>query len=135
MNNLTTNQQNDTKESLSEKDRLLQARKEAMGKAKSELSLPDIKWLTENSRKFLESGYLTGDTTPEERILEIAQHAETILGIEGYAEKFYKYMSEGFYSLASPVWSNFGKNVVYQLVALDLVLLTIWEIFYSHNLK
>ena len=109
MNNLT-NQQTSPKESLSEQDRLLQARKETMQKAKSEMSLPDIKWLTENSRKFLESGYLTGDTTPEERILEIAQQAEKILGIEGYAEKFYKYMSEGFYSLASPVWSNFGKE-------------------------
>ena len=110
MNNLTTNQQANIKESLSEQDRLLQARKEAMQNAKSKMDLPEIKWLTENSRKFLESGYLTGDTTPEERILEIAQHAEKILGIEGYAEKFYKYMSEGFYSLASPVWSNFGKK-------------------------
>ena len=110
MNNLTTNQQANIKESLSEQDRLLQARKEAMQNAKSKMDLPKIKWLTENSRKFLESGYLTGDTTPEERILEIAQHAEKILGIDGYAEKFYKYMSEGFYSLASPVWSNFGKK-------------------------
>jgi ribonucleoside-diphosphate reductase alpha chain len=110
MNNLTPNEQTNTKESLSEQDRLLQARKEAMQNAKSKMDLPKIKWLTENSRKFLESGYLTGDTSPEERILEIAQHAEKILGIEGYAEKFYKYMSEGFYSLASPVWSNFGKK-------------------------
>ncbi|MFT5248391.1 MAG: ribonucleoside-diphosphate reductase alpha chain [bacterium] len=110
MNNLTPNEQTNTKESLSEQDRLLQARKEAMQNAKSKMDLPKIKWLTENSRKFLESGYLTGDTSPEERILEIAQHAEKILGIEGYSEKFYKYMSEGFYSLASPVWSNFGKK-------------------------
>ena len=110
MNNSTTSQEANSKESLSEQDRLLQARKEAMQNAKSKMDLPEIKWLTENSRKFLESGYLTGDTTPEERILEIAQHAEKILGIDGYAEKFYKYMSEGFYSLASPVWSNFGKK-------------------------
>ena len=110
MNKPTTSQEANYKESLSEQDRLLQARKEAMLNAKSKMDLPEIKWLTENSRKFLESGYLTGDTTPEERILEIAQHAEKILGIEGYAEKFYKYMSEGFYSLASPVWSNFGKK-------------------------
>jgi len=110
MNNPTTNQETNSKEFLSEQDRLLQARKEAMQNAKSKMDLPEIKWLTENSRKFLESGYLTGDTTPEERILEIAQHAEKILGINGYAEKFYKYMSEGFYSLASPVWSNFGKK-------------------------
>ena len=110
MNNPTRSQEANSKESLSEQDRLLQARKEAMQNAKSKMDLPEIKWLTENSRKFLESGYLTGDTTPEERILEIAQHAEKILGIDGYAEKFYKYMSEGFYSLASPVWSNFGKK-------------------------
>jgi len=110
MNNPTTSQEANSKESISEQDRLIQARKEAMQNAKSKMDLPEIKWLTENSRKFLESGYLTGDTTPEERILEIAQHAEKILGIDGYAEKFYKYMSEGFYSLASPVWSNFGKK-------------------------
>ncbi len=109
-NNLTTNQQPNTKESISEQDRLLQARKETRQEVKSKMILPEVKWLTDNSRKFLESGYLTGDTTPEERILEIAQHAETILGIDGYAEKFYKYMAEGYYSLASPVWSNFGKK-------------------------
>jgi len=109
-NNLTTNQQTSNKESLFEQNRLLQARKETRQEAKSKMSLPEIKWLTENSRKFLDAGYLTGETTPEERILEIAQHAEKILGIEGYAEKFYKYMAEGFYSLASPVWSNFGKK-------------------------
>ena len=71
---------------------------------------PKIEWLTENSRKFLESGYLTGDTTPEERIREIAENAESILKIKGFANKFYKYMAAGYFSLASPVWSNFGKK-------------------------
>ena len=71
---------------------------------------PEIQWLTENSRKFLESGYLTGDTTPEERIREIAENAESILKIKGFANKFYKYMAAGYFSLASPVWSNFGKK-------------------------
>ncbi len=71
---------------------------------------PEIKWLTENSRKFLESGYLTEGTNPEERIKEIAQRAEAILKIDGFADKFYGYMAEGYYSLASPVWSNFGKK-------------------------
>lgn len=71
---------------------------------------PEIKWLTENSRKFLESGYLTGDTTPEERIREIAENAERILKKPGFADKFYNYMAEGYFSLASPVWSNFGKK-------------------------
>ena len=34
---------------------------------------PKIEWLTENSRKFLESGYLTEGATPEGRIREIFQ--------------------------------------------------------------
>ncbi len=69
-----------------------------------------MKWLTENSRKFLASGYLTGDATPEERIREIAERAEKILKKDGFADKFYDYMSKGYYSLASPVWSNFGHE-------------------------
>ncbi|PID70118.1 ribonucleoside-diphosphate reductase subunit alpha [bacterium DOLZORAL124_38_8] len=69
-----------------------------------------MKWLTENSRKFLELGYLVEGTTPEERIREIADRAEEINGIKGFADKFYGYMEQGFYSLASPVWSNFGKK-------------------------
>ncbi|WP_299109017.1 ribonucleoside-diphosphate reductase subunit alpha [uncultured Winogradskyella sp.] len=88
-------------------DDLIKARKEAIKEAKSE---PEIKWLTDYSRQFLASGYLTGDTTPEERIREIANNAEKILGIDGFADKFYGYMAEGYYSLASPVWSNFGKK-------------------------
>jgi ribonucleoside-diphosphate reductase alpha chain len=58
----------------------------------------------------LASGYLTEGVTAEERIWEIAQRAEDILGIPGYADKFYRYMGEGYFSLASPVWSNFGKR-------------------------
>ena len=87
----------------SSQEELLNARKEANKE-------PEIKWLTENSRKFLASGYLTEDTSPEERIREIANNAERILKIDGFADKFYGYMAEGYYSLASPVWSNFGKK-------------------------
>ena len=91
----------------SSQDELIKARKEAIKEANAE---PEIKWLTDHSRQFLASGYLTGDTTPEERIREIANNAEKILGIDGFADKFYGYMAEGYYSLASPVWSNFGKK-------------------------
>jgi ribonucleoside-diphosphate reductase alpha chain len=69
-----------------------------------------FKWLNENSRKFLESGYLTEGVTPEQRIRTIADSAESILGIDGFADKFYDYMSKGYYSLSSPVWSNFGMD-------------------------
>lgn len=67
-----------------------------------------MKWLNEQSRLFLAKGYLAEGITAEERIREIAETAERILQKEGFADKFYEYMSRGYYSLASPVWSNFG---------------------------
>ncbi len=67
-------------------------------------------WLNENSRKFLSKGYLVGNTTAEERIRQIAETAEKYLNKPGFADKFYDYMSKGFYSLASPVWSNYGLS-------------------------
>jgi ribonucleoside-diphosphate reductase alpha chain len=65
-------------------------------------------WLNENSRAFLAKGYLVGNITAEERIREIAEIAEKYLNKPGFADKFYDYMSRGFYSLASPIWSNYG---------------------------
>ena len=67
-------------------------------------------WLNENSRKFLAAGYLGDSVSAEQRIADIAERAEQLLEMPGFAEKFYHYMSEGYYSLASPVWSNFGKE-------------------------
>ncbi len=67
-------------------------------------------WLNENSRAFLARGYLAKDQTAEERIRVIADKAEAHLGQKGFADKFYKYMSKGWISLASPVWSNFGVD-------------------------
>lgn len=71
---------------------------------------PDLEfpWLNENSRTFLSRGYLVGDTTPEERMWEIAVEAEKKLGVDGFAEKFYGYLAKGFYSLSTPIWTNYG---------------------------
>ena len=88
---------------------LIQARKKSMKQTK-EISEKSFEWLNENSRKFLAAGYLGDGITAEERIANIAQRAEQLLEMPGFAEKFYYYMSQGFYSLASPVWSNFGKE-------------------------
>jgi len=88
---------------------LVNARKDTLSKLKTEED-KGFEWLNEYSRKFLASGYLTEGVTPEERIREIGDRAEEILQIPGYSDKFYGYMSEGFFSLASPVWSNFGKK-------------------------
>lgn len=67
-------------------------------------------WANEESRLFLSRGYIDGNMTVEERVREIAKEAERILDIEGFADKFYHYMSRGYYSLSSPVWSNFGTR-------------------------
>lgn len=67
-------------------------------------------WANDDSRTFLSRGYIDGNMTVEERVREIAKTAEQILDIEGFGDKFYHYMSRGYYSLSSPVWSNFGTK-------------------------
>lgn len=67
-------------------------------------------WVNEDSQKFLERGYLKPGQTPKERVEEIARCAEKTLGIDGFAEKFEDYVGRGWFSLASPVWSNYGTN-------------------------
>ena len=67
-------------------------------------------WLNEDSRTFLKRGYLKDDETPEERIVQIGLSAEKYLNIKGFADKFDGYMARGFYSLSSPIWSNFGRK-------------------------
>jgi ribonucleoside-diphosphate reductase alpha chain len=65
-------------------------------------------WLNKHSRLFLERDYLKSGITPEERIREIAENAERILQIKGFADKFENYVALGFYSLSTPVWANYG---------------------------
>jgi ribonucleoside-diphosphate reductase alpha chain len=67
-------------------------------------------WLNKDSRKFLERGYLLEGETPEQRIRDIAAAAEKYLKIEGFADKFEGFMKKGFFSLSSPIWSNFGRK-------------------------
>lgn len=70
----------------------------------------NIYWLNADSRKFLSRGYLLENETAEQRIRDIAEAAEKYLYLEGFADKFEKYMHQGFYSLASPIWANFGRK-------------------------
>ncbi len=67
-------------------------------------------WLNKDSRTFLKRGYLIDNETPEQRFQDISQHAEKLLGISGFAEKFEDYLSRGWYSLSSPIISNFGRS-------------------------
>ena len=72
--------------------------------------MKDYYWLNEDSKQFLERGYLQKGESPKKRIRAIAEAAEKYLRQSGFADKFEDYMKRGFYSLSSPVWSNFGKD-------------------------
>jgi len=76
----------------------------------------DFYWVTEETRQFMEKGYLDPGQTVEQRVKEIAAHAASILkdtlqtGAEDFEEKFYDCMKRGWFSLSTPVWVNFGKD-------------------------
>ena len=72
--------------------------------------MKNYSWLNADSKKFLKRGYLDEDETPEDRVATIAETAGGYLKIKGFADKFTDYMARGFYSLSSPIWSNFGKK-------------------------
>jgi ribonucleoside-diphosphate reductase alpha chain len=65
-------------------------------------------WLNSDARNFLKQGYLYEGVEPEKRYRDIAERAEKILKIKGFADKFESYIKKGWYSLSSPIISNFG---------------------------
>lgn len=88
-----------------------------------------FEWITEDTREFLNGGYLLPGTSPEQRLEDIAQRASDILHelydtqgagkwtdipkpdwIHNFKEKFLHGLSRGWYSLSSPIWSNFGLD-------------------------
>ena len=103
-NNLLNTRENDVN--------MQKARLKNQKKAKTDTpnNANTFQWLTEHSRNFLAAGYVAEGVKAETRIKEIANRAEEILGIKGFSDKFYGYMEKGFFSLSSPVWSNFGKK-------------------------
>jgi ribonucleoside-diphosphate reductase alpha chain len=71
---------------------------------------PAFAWLTADSRRFLQGGYLLPGVSPEARLKQIAERAEALLKLPGFAERFYDYLGRGWYSLSSPIWANFGLS-------------------------
>lgn len=68
-------------------------------------------WLNDYSRRFLKGGYLVAGETPESRVADIAAAAAAHLDKNpDFEAKFNDYTARGFYSLSSPVWSNFGRE-------------------------
>ena len=78
--------------------------------------MKDFYWVTDETRQFMEKGYLDPGQSVEDRVREIANHAEAILedtmggAFDNFADTFYDYMSRGWFSLSTPVWVNFGKD-------------------------
>jgi len=67
-------------------------------------------WLNDYSQQFLERDYLLPGQTVDERVDVICNNAEKILGIPGFAARFKANLQKGWYSLSTPVWTNFGTN-------------------------
>lgn len=65
-------------------------------------------WITDETRSFMGKGYLQDGETVESRIEDIASAFGARYG-EEKANKFREYMLAGYYSLATPVWVNFGR--------------------------
>ena len=70
----------------------------------------DIKWLNQYSKSFLEKDYLLPGQTVQDRLKVIGDAAEKILGVDGYSEKLQQYIANGWISLSTPVWTNFGTS-------------------------
>jgi ribonucleoside-diphosphate reductase alpha chain len=77
-------------------------------------------WVTKDTEDFMSKGgsYLRDGETVQGRVADISNRFAAILMKMGSnsdlaqekEDKFYDYMSKGYYSLASPVWSNFGRE-------------------------
>lgn len=68
------------------------------------------RWLTPASQEFLDKDYLLPGQTLDERVDIICGTAERILGIPGFAARFKENIQKGWYSLSTPIWSNFGLS-------------------------
>ncbi len=71
---------------------------------------PAFSWMNDVSRQFLAADYLLNDQSGEARVACIADVFGRRLKRPDLADKFYDYMGRGWYSLASPVWSNYGLH-------------------------
>jgi ribonucleoside-diphosphate reductase alpha chain len=72
--------------------------------------MTEYRWLTHLSKQFLEKDYLINGQTVDERVNVICDKAEAILKKPEFAKVFKKNLQKGWYSLSSPIWTNFGNN-------------------------
>jgi ribonucleoside-diphosphate reductase alpha chain len=65
-------------------------------------------WVNDHTRIFMQRGYLLPGVSVEDRVRQIADHAERLTRIPGFSRKFQEYVARGWYSLATPIWANYG---------------------------
>jgi len=70
----------------------------------------EYRWLTELSQQFLERDYLLPGQTVDERVDVICRAAERILNKPDFGKKFKENLQKGWYSLSTPIWTNFGTE-------------------------
>lgn len=70
----------------------------------------EVRWLNDYSKEFMEKDYLSKDQSVSDRIKVVGEAAEKILGVEGFSDKLRTYISNGWISLSTPVWTNFGTD-------------------------
>ncbi len=67
-------------------------------------------WLTDFSKMFLERDYLVEGQSVDNRVNVICDAAERILAKPGFAAAFKNNIKKGWYSLSTPIWTNFGTD-------------------------
>jgi ribonucleoside-diphosphate reductase alpha chain len=70
--------------------------------------MSEYRWASDASIQFLERDYLLPNQTLDDRVNIICDTAEQILKIPGFAARFKENIRKGWYSLSTPIWSNFG---------------------------
>ena len=67
-------------------------------------------WLNEAAMTFLRRDYLEPKMLFSDRVYIMASRAERLSGVSGLAARFTENLKRGWYSLASPIWTNFGND-------------------------
>jgi ribonucleoside-diphosphate reductase alpha chain len=67
-------------------------------------------WLNEESQSMLERGYLLPGQKVSEKLDIICTHASNILNRPDLKDKFLEVFENGWASLSSPIWANFGED-------------------------
>jgi len=68
------------------------------------------RFANEDTMKFMRRDYLLPEQTLDQRVTEIGDTVERILGKPGFSAKFKEYMKKGWISLSTPMWTNFGTS-------------------------